>query len=276
MRNPHCSSWSEWECAHPATTIEEVRNFTSDVVSYLEKDQIRNVLDLWNLKNEHARYRLQVCRVMGEVKAHLGTYDTPEAIHSSLGGEIRAAKLLLDFIPKKTALTTTIELGDLVTGHLKHDAVFPNDIMVVTRGREKLRAPEQAIRLSREDEVQYSHFGSSFNVPTMPIEWIREVLDRDTVFGVYSDHELVSVASLVASLPEVSAILGVETKPKFRNKGFGAMVVSAAVKEGLKRSRACTLFVRQDNIPAQSLYRKIGFTKVGEELWIDMSSGVIP
>jgi len=222
------------------------------------------------------RYKLQICRIDGEVRAHLGTYDTPEAIYSSLGGDPKAAVALLDLVPPKTALTTTKELGELVTNHLKSDAVYTNDLMLVRRGEETLRDSDLAVRLSADDELEYSRFGFSFNVASMPMDWIRESLNRDIVFGVFAGHELVSVASLMAWLPQIATIMGVETKPDFRNRGFGSIVVSAVLREALRLSNSCSLFVRQDNGPAQSIYKAMGFKKVGEEVWIDIGTGLVP
>jgi ribosomal protein S18 acetylase RimI-like enzyme len=256
--------------------IEEVRLPCTDVIAYLEADEIRNVLDLWYLQEEYRRYRLLVCKINGEIRAHLGTYDTPEAIYTSLGGEIPAAEALLDFLPKKTVLITTKELGEVVTRRSKCDIIFPNDLMLIKRGEENLALPDRAVKLSVKDDVQYSEFGSSFNIRNMPMEWIREVLATDTIFGVFVGDELVSVASLVGRLPNITAIAGVETKPEFRGKGFGSMVVSAAVEEGLRRSKTCTLFVRQNNGPALGIYRKIGFKKVAEMLWMDIGTDLVP
>jgi ribosomal protein S18 acetylase RimI-like enzyme len=256
--------------------VEFVRTITSDVIAYLEKDVTRNALDLWYLHNGDKRYELRVCRIKDDVRAHLGTYDTPEAIYSSLGGEPEAAVALLNLIPSKTALTTSKDLGDLVTNNLKHNSTYANDIMVVGREEVKLKNPDLAIRLSPDHLIQYSAFGSSFNVTNVPMEWVQECLERDIIFGVFLGDELVSVASLVGRHPQVSVILGVETKPEFRNRGFGAIVVSAAVLEGLRLSNSCSLFVRVDNVYAISLYKALGFKKVGEELWIDIGTGIIP
>ena len=148
--------------------------------------------------------------------------------------------------------------------------------MVVERGEERLRNPELATRLSRESDIEYSNFGSSFNLPALPIEWIRKRIDEDTIFGAFADGKLASVASLVAWLPQMAVIMGVETKPEFRRRGLGAVAVSAAVREALTLSQSCSLFVRSDNAAALSLYREIGFKKVAEELWIDIGTGLIP
>jgi ribosomal protein S18 acetylase RimI-like enzyme len=246
------------------------------IVSYLRQDIVKNALDIWGLERETQRFQLFVSREGNEIRAHLSIYDTPEAIYTSLAGDQNAAEPLFELIPPRTVLTTDNQLGELVIQKRKCDAIYSNDFMLLNRGEQRLRTPEKARTLSLESEIEYSSFGSSFNVPTLPIEWIRETLQKSIVFGVFDEGKLASVASLVAWLPEIAVIMGVETKPEFRRKGLSSIAVSATVQEGLRRSRACSLFVRSDNEPAISLYRSLGFRKTGEELWIDIGTGLIP
>lgn len=255
---------------------EKVQGIDPDVISYLEKDMIRNALDIWYLQHADKRYELHVSRVNGEVRAHLSTYNTPEAIYTNLGGELKAAEELFPLVPSKAVLMTSMTLGHLVTSKLKYDVSYVNDFMLVKRGEETLRNSDSAIRLSRKHDFEYSIFGSSFNVPPMPLEWIRECLNRDIIFGVLSEAKLASVASLVVWLPQVAVIMSVETKPEFRGRGLGSLVVSATVREALRRSESCILWVRSDNENAIGLYSALGFRKIGEELWIDIGTGLAP
>lgn len=259
-----------------AFRIEKVREPTRNVLSYLEADVVRNAVDIWSLTWERSRYQLSVCFVDSEVRAHLGIYDTPEAKYTSLGGAREAAEALLRLVPSKAVLTVPPDLGKTVKMGLKHDAVYPNDIMVVERGKEALDKPESARRLTPADATEYSTFGSSFNVGEASRRWARNRLVKNVIFGTFCNGKLVSVASLVAWLPEVAVVMGVETKHGFRRRGFGSSVVSAALKEALRRSTSCSLFVRSDNKAAIGLYRKLGFQKFGEELWIDIGTGIVP
>ena len=256
--------------------VESVSEPAPKVLSYLKKDVIRNALDIWALTKERNRYSLKVCRLGTEVKAHLGIYNTPEAQYTSLGGDIAAAEALLPYIPSKAALTIPPGLSELVRTKVRPDAEYPNDIMLVRRGEERLENTGSARRLGLEDFGQYSTFGSSFNVGEASDQWAKDRLSKNAIFGAYGMDKLVSVASLAAWLPEVSVILGVETKVEYRRRGFGRMVVSKAVLEALRRSKSCSLFVRSDNHEAISLYRKLGFKKVGEELWVDIGTGIVP
>jgi RimJ/RimL family protein N-acetyltransferase len=227
---------------------------------------VRNALDIWFLGQGDSRYDLWVCRYRERIMAHISIYRTPEANYVALGGTPEGAERLLDLVPNKAILTCLPELGDLVEERLNFDAKYSNDMMLVSRGEEALRRPDIARRLSREDASEYTTFGTSFGVGSLPIDWIQERLDSDIIFGSFSEGRLASVASLVAWLPQVSVILAVETKPEFRGKGHGAVAVSAALREGLRRSQSCTLAVRSDNEVAIALYRSLGFSKIEGDL----------
>ncbi len=256
--------------------VERVTRDREQVTGYLQKSPIRNALDIWNLKHDLSRYELYVCHVQGRVRGHLGIYYGEDAKYVTLGGTWRAAEALWHKLPEKAVLTAPPRLGEIVARRLKHDAVFANDIMLVKRGKERLNVQRPIKRLTRDHAVEYSTFGSSFNAPKGQMKWIRDRLKRSFVFGAFSERKLVSVASLVAWLPAVAVIMGVETKMEFRGRGFGSSVVSAAVREGLRRSESCSLFVRSSNSDAIRLYRRLGFRKVGKELWIDRGTGIVP
>lgn len=256
--------------------VERVATPREDVKAYLARNLVRNSLDVWNLEFEAARYTLHVCYIDGKVKGHLGIYLGDDAKYVSIGGTPRAAESLLGFVPKKAVVTVPPSLGAMIVRRLKHDAMFPNDIMVVRRGEAKLEKAGMARRLTRNHVSEYSSFGSSFNAPKGNTRWIRERLKKSLVFGSFFGGNLVSIASLVAWLPQVAVVMGVETKEEYRRRGFGMMVVSAAVEEALKRSESCALFVRSANTEAIRLYRKLGFRKFGEEFWIDRGTGIVP
>lgn len=256
--------------------VERVTAHDEGATAYLERDLVRNALDVWNLKNGIARYTLHACKDGGRIIAHLGLYKGEDAEYASLGGSEEAVKNLLDLVPSKAVITVPPALGEVVVSRTKPDKVYPNDIMAVERGSERLGDIQHVRRLTVRDAARYSEFGSSFNVPKVNLRRIRESLKERVVFGAFSDDSLVSIASLVAWLPRVSVVMGVETKDRFRRRGFGTSVVSDSIKEGMARSGSCTLFVRSDNHEAIRLYRRLGFRKIGDELWIDRGTGIVP
>jgi ribosomal protein S18 acetylase RimI-like enzyme len=52
--------------------------------------------------------------------------------------------------------------------------------------------------------------------------------------------------------------------------------MSAATQEALMRSKSCVLWVASKNTDALGLYRRLGFMKIGEEMWLDFGTGLTP
>jgi predicted GNAT family acetyltransferase len=69
---------------------------------------------------------------------------------------------------------------------------------------------------------------------------------------------------------------GVYTHPEHRNKGYSTLATSAVTEEALENAEAAALFVRSDNYPAIRAYEKIGYKKIGEKLWVDVGTGLMP
>jgi predicted GNAT family acetyltransferase len=229
------------------------------------------------LRSEPERFELYVSRDGDSIGGHLGIFRTPEANYVSIGAvEKSVAAGLLELLPKKCVVFVEQSLYETIEERFQEAVVSPNDIMVVRRGEERLTDPDRAVRLSTLDAPEYSHFGTSFNVPEVPIEWVHERLHKDRVFGVFSEGVLASVASVAAWLPQMAVITGVETNQDFREKGFAVAATSAATREGLAHSESCMLFVRADNLRAVHIYQKLGYRKIGEELWVDVGTGLVP
>ncbi len=258
-------------------TVERVTGESDDLTEYLDADIVRNALNLWSLRFEPERLELYVCRDNDSVRAHLGIFRTPEADYVALGAAGGADVAdLLKFLPERCVLTVDRDLYSTIEGRVRPNAVILNDLMVVGREVVTPENPRLVHQLSVGDAVEYARFGGSFNVPRLPIAWAEERLRKDIIFGMRVGTELVSVASLVSRLPRMAAVMGVETRVGFRGKGYGTAVTSAATGEGLKHSESCMLFVRSDNFGAIRIYKKLGYRKVGEELWVDFGTGLVP
>ena len=82
-------------------------------------------------------------------------------------------------------------------------------------------------------------------------------------FAAVEDGKTVSYAGLAISLDE-GEILNVATHPNHTRKGHARRVLLALMEEAKKRGLVrLTLEVRESGIPAQNLYRSLGFTVCG-------------
>lgn len=96
------------------------------------------------------------------------------------------------------------------------------------------------------------------------------------LYGVFANNELVACAGAFVQLPQVWIIGGVYTSLPQRNQGYATLVTSAITSEALSNAETAVLFVRSDNYPAIKVYEKIGYKKIGENIWVDVGTGLKP
>jgi len=100
-----------------------------------------------------------------------------------------------------------------------------------------------------------------------PKAWPRE--DFEKALQTEADHltcifngEVLRGFSHIRGKGDSAEILTFGIDPCARDKGYGAALLGAALKEA--RASEIMLDVRQDNIPAISLYRRAGFKRIGK------------
>lgn len=103
----------------------------------------------------------------------------------------------------------------------------------------------------------------------------RELLENDC-FAAFVENEIVSRGVVHAKSRFGWAIGGIYTLPNHRNNGFSTSVMSHIIKYGSDYTSRFVLFVRKDNAPAVSSYRKVGFEVIGEKVFIDYNIGKVP
>ena len=103
-----------------------------------------------------------------------------------------------------------------------------------------------------------------------PKAWPREDFEKalraeaDQLTCIYKGQTLCGFSHIRGS-EESAEILTFGINPKHRDKGFGAALLNAALERVHSGGAADILLdVRQDNIPAISLYRRAGFARIGK------------
>ena len=89
---------------------------------------------------------------------------------------------------------------------------------------------------------------------------LRQILKNQLYFALISDDRIVSKAYTNAIGKNWIQIGGVYTLFQFRQNGYAAHTVSTLCKRILQAHKNISLFVKTKNLPAQRLYKKIGFT----------------
>lgn len=108
----------------------------------------------------------------------------------------------------------------------------------------------------------------SLEVKSYQFPWTREIL-RDCIlynydsYSVFFGNKLVGYIISKISLPETH-ILNITVDSSFRNNGIGRSLVNLIIDYArLRNSEDILLEVRESNLEAQSLYKKLQFKKIG-------------
>jgi len=97
------------------------------------------------------------------------------------------------------------------------------------------------------------------------------LLNAGRSYGAYMNGELISVASTSAENSVSAMIVGVATLPRARNLGLASSLVSKLCADFLDEGKQF-LCLFYDNPAAGSIYRKVGFSELGNYMMIKRKS----
>ena len=102
-----------------------------------------------------------------------------------------------------------------------------------------------------------------FSLPWSEKSFEDSLSREDTIFLVCVDKVVTGYMGMYLSFEEAS-VTNVAVSPCFRKKGYGEALVEAAKVAAEEAGIECIfLEVRQSNVPAISLYKKLGFEELG-------------
>lgn len=104
----------------------------------------------------------------------------------------------------------------------------------------------------------------NFSEPWSAESFMEELRRDSSVYMVaYDGNKLVGVCGLVASFDE-GEILNVSVKKEYRKQGIALRMLQCLLNEAEQKGiRHFTLEVREGNVPARTLYEKLGFVCEG-------------
>ena len=92
---------------------------------------------------------------------------------------------------------------------------------------------------------------------------LRQILKNQLCLALYSDGEIVAKANTNAIGINWIQLGGIYTHPLYRRNGYAWQLISAILRRTSKAGKKAALFVKDINVPAMELYKKIGFTNSG-------------
>lgn len=105
----------------------------------------------------------------------------------------------------------------------------------------------------------YQLLKEQFKDECWSIKQIQDAFNNKAVsfWAIKNDNNLVCVASIIETLDDIN-LLHIATKNEFKNKGYAKSLLKFLI-DLKKEDQTFSLEVKSKNIPAISLYKKLGF-----------------
>lgn len=179
-----------------------------------------------------------------------------------LRGNREAVKMLLEHLNlDKVELSAPLECEDIISR--KYSCLTKGKViqMCLRKGEESTQIKHAPERLTLDDAEELVELLKN----TLPEWWgettaemQKELMKNTLWFGIKHDGKIISAGS--ARLTDFgSNITVVATHEQHRNMGYATSILSALVKQILRKSSTALIHVLSDNAPAIHVYSKVGF-----------------
>jgi len=92
---------------------------------------------------------------------------------------------------------------------------------------------------------------------------LRQILKNQLCLAISTDGEIVAKANTNAIGINWIQLGGIYTHPLYRRNGYAWQLISALCRRTSRAGKKTALFVKDINVPAMELYKKLGFTNSG-------------
>jgi ribosomal protein S18 acetylase RimI-like enzyme len=101
--------------------------------------------------------------------------------------------------------------------------------------------------------------------------WSAESFETGPYVWVRENDEVVAAAGVHFETPFVGQVANVLVRDSHRGRGLGAAVTAAVARRLRERGRLVSLFVRSDNASAVRLYERLGFRRVRQLSYLELT-----
>jgi len=179
-----------------------------------------------------------------------------------LRGTRKAVEILLEHLNlDKSELMVPLECEDIISRKYQPSAKGEVILMCVRKGEEHIQIRHAPEKLMVEDAEQVVDLLKN----ALPEWWgettseiVKSIVENEFCLGIKLDGRVISACN--TRLTDFgSNIMFVATHEQYRNLGYATSIVSALVKEILRKSSTALIHVLSDNASAIHVYSKVGF-----------------
>jgi len=260
--------------------VEKVdENNKQRVIDFLELDVVRHVFAFYDIQHEPEHTTMYAAFENGSLRGYILIYTALEFLSVGLECESDTAEKLIEYTPEdRSIIHAPPNLLPIINRKFPLAKHYVENWMLVKRDEASFLESKLVRRLHTDDDASRlaALLSSRKDRPTRTVKRCIDLINKQTIYGVFVNGKLVSYAGSFIQLPQVWMIGGVYTYPEYRNKGYATLATSAVTEESLENAEAAALFVRSNNYSAIKVYEKIGYRKIGEKLWVDVGTGMKP
>ncbi len=199
-------------------------------------------------------------------------FDIPTVIHLSNSLTKAEFELLAKLLPGKFYAHLNPSYPEIYSEYFQTDHSSQHLKMTLTK--DSYIAPINAANFVRELSVKDLGIINTLYEEAYPENWFdSHMLEIHPFYGIIQEDKLVSIAGIhvFSEMYEVAAIGSVTTHPDYRSKGYSKLCMGKLISKLFEKVAIIGLNVSRENIPAISMYKKLGFKITSEYVEATMS-----
>ena len=251
----------------------------AQVIEAIRSDAVRHVFAFYDIQYDLEHTTMHAVFKSDRLEGYVLTYTATEVPSVILECPENIAAMLLEKAPESNFIMhAPPHLLTAVQEKYPSEKHYFESWMLVKKGEAEYFRSDRVRKLEgKEDASRLADLLSSRkDRPKRMLKRYTDWISKMPLYGVFLGDELASYAGSFIQLPQVWMIGGVYTAPKHRSNGYATWATSAVTEQALKSAEAAALFARSDNHAAIKVYKRIGYKKIGEKVWVDVGTGLRP
>lgn len=124
---------------------------------------------------------------------------------------------------------------------------------------------ENVVSFNENNKVAYFNaFEHTNDINYKQLKW-EKMVKYKYIYGIIDDEKFVSIG-FVSNIDENGANIVIETKEKYRRKGYGKAIVEKISRDLIRDNIVPIYWVNKENIASINLAKSLGFVKIADEI----------
>ncbi len=245
----------------------QIQKFTDDlrhnVIDILAQDALSNIILIADCTQLQEWCDIRVLTNDGQIDAIFSLYSDLDFLATAFWSRnVESLKRLMGDYSEKlgnkefVAICTEEQLSQFREACLIIQPTKERQMIANKKTRLHCECKSNPVKLTMQNVEQLRELYRLSGTPA----WTPNAMNLGPFYGIIEDDgSIVSVAGVHFATPYGTEIGNIATHPDFRRKGYAAACTKSVVENVLETSEIALLHYFADNIPAQSLYEKMGF-----------------